>query len=88
LNQKLCSKCLRDLHICEFYQKRGQLDSQCKSCKKIKRRSIYTPRKGGDFLGAFIAMAEIVHNCETRDLGKMCERLDEILCQCPEKKLP
>ena len=83
--RKICTKCLADLPLTDFYSMGSRVDSWCKECKKSKRRSKYVSTKSVDTFDRLKRCLDLLYAVEMKELTAIYERLERMVAQCQKR---
>ena len=86
---KQCTKCLADLSPCEFYSKGNRLDSECKKCRRLRRRTTYVSQNARSSLARVRSVIDLSIGWEIERLRALREETQRIIrCAGHDEGIP
>jgi hypothetical protein len=82
---KTCTKCGKELPICEFYTKGWRIDSQCKKCVCENKKSKYVNKQDEISFSALIKILQLIQELEINQITLAIKLLDEVIELCQNK---
>lgn len=76
---KQCTKCLVHSPLSEFYSKGKRLDSECKKCRRLRRRTTYVSQNARSSLARVRSVIDLSVSWEIERLRALREETQRII---------